>query len=366
MRPVVRANSMCLRLTMAVCCYWSIASDHLDSAELETRTLVGHTEAVMSVEFSPNGEMLMSADSNGKIILWNRRDWSILQTISLDTDDVNCVRFSGDGRKLAAACDDGVVKVWDIAQKKVLVTIQQKDSFGEKDSIGFVRWSPNSEFLLTASNKFFTYPAVLKLWDANTGKHVRDFEGRTMAEDAVFSKSGSELIASRIRSIEFLDVATGKRTHEMRQFSEPSYLELSPDGKQLIVSAYYSVELVDVTKKKRVRSIARVKDHGIDVNDEAYARAEDEISKLYFRAIARSNDFRLVCAARRNGELSVWRVRDSKLLSTIKIHKDVITSLAWSSDGKYLASAGWARKGELIPELFVTDMGQLLSNQLKQ
>jgi hypothetical protein len=76
------------------------------------RTLVGHTDGVLSVVFSPDGQHLASGDGEGILKVWDARTGK--ETLSLKPHTrVTSVVFSPDSKRLASVCSDGMVKVWD-------------------------------------------------------------------------------------------------------------------------------------------------------------------------------------------------------------------------------------------------------------
>jgi WD40 repeat protein len=79
------------------------------------RDLPGHTNYVMSVAFSPDGERLASA-SWQEVIVWDTRTGAKLQTLRGLVGSVQSVAFSADGKRLAAAGGykgKGEIKVWE-------------------------------------------------------------------------------------------------------------------------------------------------------------------------------------------------------------------------------------------------------------
>jgi WD40 repeat protein len=95
--------------------------------------LQGHEEAIYSVKFSPDGSHLLTAGSDGKIIIWDLSALTLGAPASLSVcAAVQTIKMEGDAyaaqfmdcRTVASAIDDQVV-LWDIetAQKKASRTI---------------------------------------------------------------------------------------------------------------------------------------------------------------------------------------------------------------------------------------------------
>jgi WD40 repeat protein len=78
------------------------------------RTLEGHTGLVLSVAFSPDGQLLASGSWDDTVILWDVRTGERVRTLEGHTDDVNSVAFSPDGRLLASGSGDGTVILWGV------------------------------------------------------------------------------------------------------------------------------------------------------------------------------------------------------------------------------------------------------------
>jgi WD40 repeat protein len=76
--------------------------------------LEGHTVWVVSVAFSPDGEMLASSGWDGIIKLWSLSDGKLLKTLSGHSYPVMSVAFRPDGTMLASACVIGTLKLWNM------------------------------------------------------------------------------------------------------------------------------------------------------------------------------------------------------------------------------------------------------------
>ena len=74
--------------------------------------LMGHTEPVNSIAFSPDGATFATASDDNTAWLWDANTGEHKVSFVGHGDDVNAVAFSPDGEILATGSDDDTVCLW--------------------------------------------------------------------------------------------------------------------------------------------------------------------------------------------------------------------------------------------------------------
>jgi len=79
----------------------------------------GHTRHIFTLDFSPNGRLLVSASYDNTVRLWNMHDGATKLLTEenptfLDDPCYLSAVFSPDGRYVAASHRDGMVRIWDV------------------------------------------------------------------------------------------------------------------------------------------------------------------------------------------------------------------------------------------------------------
>lgn len=117
-----------------------------------------HQGEVNSANFSPNGRLLVVSSTTGRATsLWTVQTGAPAGVLQEDNWVLDA-EFSPDGRYVATSSGHAA-QVWDVAKKSRVSQLMQ-----EKDTVLVSTFSPNSEWLLTASQN-----GVAQVWDALTG-----------------------------------------------------------------------------------------------------------------------------------------------------------------------------------------------------
>ena len=81
----------------------------------------GHDCGILCLSLS--GKLLASGSSDGKIIIHNTEDGSVVKEVAAHSNYIRTVEFSKDGLMLASGSDDNTCKLWDTGKWELLKEI---------------------------------------------------------------------------------------------------------------------------------------------------------------------------------------------------------------------------------------------------
>ncbi len=155
------------------------------------RDLKGHTAAVVSVAFSPDGTRSLTASIDQTARIWDATDGHGLLTLEGHASGLMGAVFSPDGSRILTFGRDKTARVWDAADGREILALTELT-----DWIRAACFSPDGRQVLTGS---LSPSDAVRLWDSTTGKELLRVPGSVAGPQGMaFSPDGSRVLTVNI------------------------------------------------------------------------------------------------------------------------------------------------------------------------
>jgi WD40 repeat protein len=286
-------------------------------------TLKGHQTKVYSAAFSPDGRQLATIGADGTTIIWEANTGKEQLRLPGTTKPSDLyteqrIAYSPDG-KLLAACDNSQLKVYDPTSGELLMALSGHE--GEVISVAFSR---DGKYLATGSAD-----TTVRVWNVGNGDLIRVLEGHSAeVGGVVFSPEGKLLLTSSEDGMLIIwDVETGEQLREIPDFTVFK-VSFSPDGTRVAGATFNGLQ-VWMYEPRSAEPITLEAAEAILTIPEAGAAVFSPDGK-WLAALSLSTAS--------GNAVKLWDANTGQELLTMVGHTDWLAGLAFSPDGKRLAS----------------------------
>ncbi len=278
-----------------------------------------HKNSVNSVAFSPNGKMVASGSADNTIILWDvETHQPIGQPLSGHTNIVNSVAFSSDGKALASGSADNTIILWDVDTHQPI----SRPLAEHTDSVNSVAFSPDGKTLASGSAD-----NTIILWDIEAHQPIgQPLTGHTnIVTSVAFGPDGKALASGGAdNTIILWDVNTHPPIGQtlIGHTSIVTSVAFSPDGKTLASGSYdNTIILWDVATRQPI------------------GQPLIGHTSILPSSVAFNLDGKMLASGSYDKTIILWDVETHQPIGQpLTGHTDSVISVAFSPDGKTLAS----------------------------
>ena len=169
--------------------------------------------------------------------------------------------------------------------------------------------------------------SFVRLWNVKTGEIIKTLEGHTENVDcAAFSPDGKTIATSaRDKTVRLWNVRTGRHVRTITDYNDSiSSLVYSPDGKKVIIGGEDSVQIWDVETRNQKATL--------------YREFGKSLISTTFRHVAINPDGSVIASGSWDGRIHLWDAVTGQLIKELGGHIGNVYQLAFSQNGKILAS----------------------------
>lgn len=300
---------------------WDIATGNF-------RTLEGHSKWIKAIAFSPDGQWLASGSFDSLVRLWEVKTGQCLKTMQGHTNVVTAVTFSPDGRWLASSSYDHNIRLWDVRTQQCFKTFQ-----GHANRVWAIAFSPDSRQLVSGGDDHAT-----KLWDVKTGQCDKTLKGHTNSVLSLALSPDCQVLASghEDQTVRLWDFHEGECLQTLQGHSDRVWsVAFAP---QLTVPASsenkdYSAEILATGSADRTIKLWNYK------TGKCLKTLSGHTSWIW--SVTFSPDSQVLASASYDQTIKLWDVTTGKCLRTLSEHTASVVAVSFSPNGQLLATGGF-------------------------
>lgn len=277
-----------------------------------------HSEEVLCMALSPDGNLLLSGSDDSTLVLWSLGDAACGPTwerLGRHAQAVCAVVMSRDCKRACSGSMDNTIKVWDVDTKDCIANLTDHG-----DAVTCLALGVDGHRLVSGSED-----RSIRVWDLKTNDCTCVLMGHTdWVQSVALRSDGQELVSCCLDgSIKLWDLDSRLCISTLEGHKEEVWtVALSNDGRWLYSgSDDTTIRVWDLGRGECTMNLE-------DFNDDG------DISLALSK-----NGRHLVCAPKDEKIMSVWDLMMGERIQVLKGHEGNINAIALNNDGRKLASA---------------------------
>ena len=298
-----------------------------------------HKSNVTAIRFGPGDSLLVTSSVDSTIKIWRRESSEIVREIK-QSSGIAYMDISEDGKYAVTGAYDSLVRLWDINDGVLLKIFK-----GHVGTVWTVAISGNNKTIASGGND-----GIVNIWDVETGKLLYRLTGhKRIVWSVKFNPDGTQVASSSFDfSFKLWNVADGKLVWDNKEHKETVVdIAFSHDGKMLAsTSDDKTIKLWNVSEQKLIRTM-KVAEHvqavAFSPDDKRLITGGRDKPMIgeFLQEIFGDSKFNPGVSAR------LWNVQTGELLQTFTKHGNDVHDVAYSHDGKWVATASADKTVEL-------------------
>ncbi|PBK77602.1 WD40 repeat-like protein [Armillaria solidipes] len=177
-------------------------------ADIPTFTFEGHSDAVCSIAFSPDGTALVSAASEDRYMrVWSTSTGCLTSELRGYVEQVD---YTPDGKQMVSVSNDGTWRLWAADQLPSII-----DPLDHKAAVCSVVFSSDGRLLATGGGKD---DPLVKVWSTDVGEHMKTMCGHSSTVCSLAFSHDQRRLASGSgdRTVRIWDISSGESLSVLR------------------------------------------------------------------------------------------------------------------------------------------------------
>jgi len=267
------------------------------------QVIAAHQGRVTQLAVTSDGKHLVSAGEDHTLRVTRAADGVLVHKIELKGFEATCLKATPDGKKIVAGCSDGIVRRWNLEDGAPLANV------ATVKPIHALAVSPDGALLVVASDK-----QTVQLFKLETAEMLKTLNaaGEGTITDVAFDRAGKSVAAAlrESKSIQIWNVETGEIRHAFQT-------DVHSKFKAWWRGWWNADEPANEPTTPRLVVFSPISDV-------------------------------VAIGGTRWGDVHLRNSADGKHLRRLQLHEGEVGGLAFSPDGKLVASAGAKDQGILL------------------